>query len=376
MRVAVVIPFSHPCPDIEEAVSGFAKLCPGAPVDLSVYLVGRADTTENVELLRRVRLRLDQMGNPSLQLLVTPDRRVGKVAQISVALERLLEDKAQTPDYIGFYDIDSRPEVDTIVLLARLAEDVGPAVVQQPSLYWHSGNDPLVIADAVQQSIWTLDYEIPLWWSNLRGSRRLHYVIGHGLFVCPQVLARIPLGDECIVEDIAYGYRLFCGGLVPHVLPAFDFAATARNASGVLRQKGKWFCGSVYALWRHAGRRAGWLLFARRALTDIWWAVGYWLVFVGVVLGTAKTGYFAETAVILFVCYFLHFGIPAWLVMSRYRDRRRAVGVTEGRGHAVSLAIGGLMYYFSYNSAAWLGIWRALRLGSFRSAANSFGQTS
>jgi hypothetical protein len=133
----------------------------GVDVDCIAVCSAHESVAPNMVGMERQHV-LAQGGSLRIRVILAPPEATNKSAQVNYAVS-LVTGQRDDRHYIAVYDYDSRPDPDTIVLLAKLCEPTFPRIVQQPSLYVPSHTCGFAWADAYGQSIWTLVYELPLW---------------------------------------------------------------------------------------------------------------------------------------------------------------------------------------------------------------------
>ncbi len=286
-----------------------------------------------------------------------------------------LDSLSYMPHYFGIYDFDSRPDRRTLLLLGSLLDENLPEVIQQPSLYTAPVAWRLSTLDAIAQSLWTLSFELPLWTRQRTGSTPMHYVVGHGLFLSRSVLARFPLPGGVLVEDLTYGYRLWCEGIRPTILPCFDVAGVPALGRELLRQKAKWYCGSLQALLDSlpAARLPQYVGVARRGLMDLWWLAEGIVVPLGLpVLFAYGFGWGSLCAVV--GLYLLHFCVPVGILAGR---QSRLVGECRlyDRRRLLTAYLLGWLWYPAYSVGPLCGLVLSLWHGSCRAAMDAIGVT-
>ncbi|MER7776841.1 hypothetical protein ABTZ21_17850 [Streptomyces sp. NPDC096191] len=215
----------------------------------------------------------------SLHHLHYPDEGA-KSSQLVHAVERLPEllppDAAPSFTYVGLYDADSQPDLDTLThLAAAVSPDGGgpaPDLVQQlplqlrrPHAARPGGADVLLRAHALADLRRRAGVEAHrlLARSRIRAARLpagvtavaepVVYGVGAGLFVRHDTLVSIGMYEEP-VDDLLVGYKLSSAGAVMEVLPVFNL---------VDRYPGTAALGKAYALVAH-GSLAG----CRRLMAD------------------------------------------------------------------------------------------------------------
>ena len=210
---------------------------------------------------------LNEHKESCIQLIEAPANCKGKVGQLNYALSFLHETNSiQTIDYIGIYDVDSRPSYGTTTILHHMIDSYLeslkelPYVFQQISLYNHNLyrfgiKNIFNIDDAVLQSQWSIGFEYPLLtiYKKARDTNRilpLVYCIGHGCFISASFLKQIG-GVPTINknDDLSLGYLLSTmrGNIVP--LPSIDSCEIAPTVYESIKQYQNWAKGS-FRFWR------------------------------------------------------------------------------------------------------------------------------
>jgi hypothetical protein len=274
--------------------------------DAVARLVGVVPSGRAAETARRTRASADPAGTLRAELDAVPTTRevaaallpevaaehpgVGlhhlhypdegaKSSQLVHAVERLPQllppDATPSFTYVGLYDADSQPDLETLThLAAAVCRGGGPApdLVQQlplqlrrPHAARRGGPDVLLRAHALADLRRRAGVEA----HRILARRRIRaarlpagvtavaepvvYGVGAGLFVRHDTLVSIGMYEEP-VDDLLVGYKLSSAGAVMEVLPVFNL---------VDRYSGTAALGKAYALVAH-GSLAG----CRRLLTD------------------------------------------------------------------------------------------------------------
>lgn len=176
-----------------------------------------------------------------------PNKTGGKPHQINYALSKEKMQKKRDI-FIGIYDVDSRPPLDTLSRLSHsFSKNKDAEVFQQFSLYFKdfSKQNYFSKATALFQSRWTLSYELPHCFSKIDGkSNTLLYTIGHGLFLNYNTYQELKgLPEETHIEDVAFGYRLSFLGKKILPLYNFDNCDVPTRLKDFFLQNASWYAG-------------------------------------------------------------------------------------------------------------------------------------
>lgn len=198
----------------------------------------------------------------SFQVIEAPAEYMGKSGQLNYALTYLNQTNCIGKyDYIGIYDVDSRPSLGTINLLHHLINSFVqsktncPIVFQQVSLYCHNVNkfglkNILNIDDAVLQSQWSIGFDYLL--SKIYYKATLNhkltpivYCVGHGCFISLPYLSKIG-GIPTINknDDLSLGYLLSASQETIFPLPYVDLCEIAPSVRESIKQYKNWAKGS------------------------------------------------------------------------------------------------------------------------------------
>ena len=170
-----------------------------------------------------------------------------KADQLNYALEQI---SFHDDDWIGVYDVDSRPEDLTFEYVLSYR---GPCqVLQQPSDYllnFDRLTNPILKMMAIYQTQWSFGYEYVNYLkqqqrilkrsSSILAARET-YLVGHGMFIKGRVL-RFTGGFSYPTEDLQLGHRLAFWDIPIDVVPYKDSCQFALTISDLVRQTSIWF---------------------------------------------------------------------------------------------------------------------------------------
>ncbi len=230
-----------------------------------------------------------------------------KAEQVNVALKNIQESGENI--LVGIYDLDSRPDQGVFDYVLNNEIQVG----QQFTLYDANINNlnPLSLAGALHQTSWSLGFEM---FNFFFPKRRLVYTVGHGLFISTETLKRCGLFDEnCMAEDLMYGYKASVAKQNVHVIPYFEHAKFVKTVREFILQSARWYAGELELMWRFKGWykkfNGGFgdkMHFYFRLLELLWWPLER-LLYVFTVLG-AITGFLSMEIALLYTSILIFSG--------------------------------------------------------------------
>lgn len=164
-------------------------------------------------------------------------------------------------DYIGVYDADSLPSVDTILEVNSLFTCHNEvAACQQPVNFVKAANrmaeeniNPILVANAIYQSTWTMIRELPSWikYSQYPKDKVFPenvYLIGHGEFLRTSIYEAFKFPEFEITDGIQLGYRLSMSN--KRIMPLTEFCDddVPQQLGQLINQHKRWFggCMNIY----------------------------------------------------------------------------------------------------------------------------------
>jgi hypothetical protein len=229
-RIFIVIPVFREVDLIAECCRYFedlAKRCGNA----QVLICGTAR-----ERLNGVNATLDLAASSIydaqlIKVVECPLECGSKAEQINYALTTVEDLKGD--DFIGIYDVDSRPSGNTLAFISsRVTSDVD--IVQQHAVFtgniFRINGNILLLGQALYQSRWTLVHEIGRFWLYNKNIIPAVHLVGHGLFIRARVLIiynGIP--TETDIEDAHLGFYASVDNLTIRSLPMFDISDSPEN---------------------------------------------------------------------------------------------------------------------------------------------------
>jgi hypothetical protein len=188
-----------------------------------------------------------------------------RAAQLNFALERVETRAAPSETFIGVYNADSLPDIDSLILLAKDAalfkqgHGAYPCAYQQPVRYFvperHDRSGEVMHSAAAFQTLWTMAHfarRLLKAEKSARADRRGPYTklpvsfLGHGEFIRLDVLREVGcFPDQAYGDGLLLGWILVLKGFPIRVLPAFDHCEVPPHWRALIRQHAAWFL----ALW-------------------------------------------------------------------------------------------------------------------------------
>ena len=164
------------------------------------------------------------------------------------------------PHLIGVYDADSRPESTSLQEAASRYLDNPDTVWQQPASFINAANrlaksraNPVLVANALYQSVWTMIRELPRWIDHHASHKkcpprlflRNDYLIGHGQYLPFSVYEKFTFPQDEITDGIQLGYRLTCAD--SDIAPLYSFCNddVPQQFSQLISQHKRWFGGCM-----------------------------------------------------------------------------------------------------------------------------------
>ncbi len=183
----------------------------------------------------------------NLRCINSPNIKGGKATQLNYALEILKKEGYSNNDFVIIYDIDSRPDIETLKVMNYMyTGNPQINVFQQSSLYIANFNNlnSFFKTEALMQIRRSLGIEIP----NYRYTKKykgipylVPYCVGHGLAVRLKVLVDNG-GMPEPYEDIAFGIKMVLKK--EYICPleeCYDRADVVSDFKAYFKQLGVWY---------------------------------------------------------------------------------------------------------------------------------------
>lgn len=182
-----------------------------------------------------------------------------RATQLNYAVNYVKKNKEISKlDFIGVYDADSLPSERTLQEVVFLFhEDTNLGACQQPVHFALAANkmaiakeNPILIANALYQSMWTAISELPMWIKYSKkdfeklGKRHL-YLIGHGEFLRENIYSDFHFPEYEVTDGIQLGYRLGMSNIKVRPLHEFCNDDVPHKVSALIKQHKRWFGGCM-----------------------------------------------------------------------------------------------------------------------------------
>lgn len=191
-------------------------------------------------------------------------------------------------EYIGVYDADSLPSCETIrEVITVFNEDKNLCACQQPVHFVLAANkmnekkeNPILIANALYQSTWTIINELPMWIKYYRNKKKRSlrhiYLIGHGEFLSKKTYEEFQFPEYEITDGIQLGYRLGMSGKKVKPLKEFCNDDVPHDIGSLIKQHKRWYGGCMNLLSAHKWSRQYYGIGAKVQVIDGLWSQFRW----------------------------------------------------------------------------------------------------
>lgn len=191
---------------------------------------------------------------------------------------------AKKLDYIGVYDADSLPSVETLQEVSRIfSQNENIVACQQPAHFIKAANrmasegkNPILVANALYQTTWTVIRELPSWIKYAKtGKEELFnenvYLIGHGEFLRFETYQKFKFPEFEVTDGIQLGYRLGMSNKKISPLKEFCNDDVPQEICQLINQHKRWFggCMNLYGAYKWSHEH-----FKTRAVAQL--LDGYW----------------------------------------------------------------------------------------------------
>lgn len=183
-----------------------------------------------------------------------------RATQLNNGVRGFVEENKIPIDIIGVYDADSLPDSNTLIEVINNFQDEETAACQQPVHFVDAANamainkeNPILIANALYQTTWTMIRELPRWiqYYNHRKSKpdtvfkRNIYLIGHGEFLKYDIYKDFKFPEFDVTDGIQLGYRLSMSNKTIKPLYKFCSDDVPRKTKQLVSQHKRWFGGCM-----------------------------------------------------------------------------------------------------------------------------------
>ena len=192
-------------------------------------------------------------------------------------------------DYIGVYDADSLPSVETLQQVRQIfTTNQSIVACQQPVHFIKAANrmaaegkNPLLVASAIYQTTWTAIRELPSWIRYAQSpAEELFceniYLIGHGEFLRFETYNMFKFPEFEVTDGIQLGYRLGMSNKKFSPLKEFCDDDVPQNIVGLINQHKRWFggCMNLYGAYKWSYEHFG--IKSIFQLVDGYWSQMCW----------------------------------------------------------------------------------------------------
>lgn len=214
---------------------GIAEACPG--VKIVVLMTARENRTYSA-------LSDDLKKHRSITILFAPIEYSSKAAQLNYGIDKLTA--VCGGDYLAIFDVDSRPRPAVFQEVQRRRSE--GKIFQQHGLFLANIDDvfmhPILYGLALSQSRWTISQEMARFCAYKNGLIPGIHLVGHGLFIRREVLAKYGgFPEETEVEDAHLGFYLSAEHEPICSLNEMDDSDVPVRVSGWFRQALRWSAG-------------------------------------------------------------------------------------------------------------------------------------
>ncbi len=192
-------------------------------------------------------------------------------------------------DFVGVYDADSLPSTRTIQEVRSIFAEKGYiAACQQPVHFIKAANrmakdnlNPLLVANALYQTTWTVIRELPSWvrYSLTSSNTMFHenvYLIGHGEFIRYETYKSFKFPEFEVTDGIQLGYRLGMSNKKISPLREFCDDDVPQSLLQLINQHKRWFggCMNLYDAYKWSYEHFGTKAICQ--LIDGYWSQACW----------------------------------------------------------------------------------------------------
>jgi len=182
-----------------------------------------------------------------------------RATQLNSAVDQFVERNNVELDIIGVYDADSLPGSSTLTEVLESFKENSLVACQQPVHFVDAANQmakngamPILIANALYQTTWTMIRELPRWiryYQHGRFGKGLYgrnlYLIGHGEFIRFKDYLDFRFPEHEVTDGIQLGYRLSMSNKLIKPLYCFCSDDVPRDVSQMISQHKRWFGGCM-----------------------------------------------------------------------------------------------------------------------------------
>lgn len=192
-------------------------------------------------------------------------------------------------DYIGVYDADSLPSLRTLQEVRAVFEQHPDVMACQQPVHFikaanrmaDAGENPLLVANALYQTTWTVIRELPSWiqYAKTPENHMFHknvYLIGHGEFLRYECYKKFEFPEFEVTDGIQLGYRMGMSNQKIAPLSEFCDDDVPQSITSLINQHKRWFggCMNLFSAYRWSQK-----YFRSKAifqLIDGYWSQACW----------------------------------------------------------------------------------------------------
>lgn len=234
-RVSLVIPVKNEKGLIEGAIRCARAL--EYPRDLLEIIIAEDGSDDGTpEVIRHL-----QSQDPNLVVL-TGGVSKGKPAALNRAMA------VAKGEVIAVFDADARYDADLLLLMAKLFHDDPETEVAQAI--------PTIVGEGSSVIGQLNAYEMRFWYEGLHRGKEKYglfmHLAGTGLFVQRAVFDRLgPWDEDSLAEDLEFARRFQAAGGKASLLPAEVRILPTHSSRDLLRQRRRWWAGTLQVFWKH-----------------------------------------------------------------------------------------------------------------------------
>lgn len=219
------------------------------------------------------------------------DQMGDRATQLNFAVNEFITTTGVKIDLIGVYDADSLPSANTLCSVIHSYEIDGKLVAcQQPVQFVDAANEmskskanPVLVANAIYQSTWSMIRELPSWIKYYEHSLKSHrlykrnvYLIGHGEFLTYEQYLKFKFPEHEVTDGIQLGYRLSMSN--KPIKPILDFCSddVPHQVGQLIQQHKRWFGGCMRLIEAYSWSKNNFSTKAVWQLLDGFWSQFCW----------------------------------------------------------------------------------------------------
>lgn len=266
-NMLILIPVLREQSVIKETIQHFTKMHINN-INMHLVIAGtkrelKSDDSTTIEVVEQWIQEYKQLlpDNIEVDYCEAEDDDGDRATQLNYGVQYIKQKKNLELHYIGVYDADSLPSLNTLAEVANAFSEEGElCACQQPVHFIRAANrmasnkaNPLLVANALYQTTWMIISELPMWVkyyckADKNISKRHIYLIGHGEFMTNDVYENFKFPEYEVTDGIQLGYRL--GMANKKVKPLHEFCNddVPQSLKSLINQHKRWFGGCMNLL--------------------------------------------------------------------------------------------------------------------------------